>query len=91
MQVSDVAFGLLLLALLVWTMMIALNQNSMALVINNIPARQGALISDAGYCGSMQGFDLIQHKDLGFKEYTLVPVISDTNRLVLCVYEKTTA
>ncbi len=89
MQVSDVAFGLLLLALLVWTMIIALNQNNMAFVLNNLSARQEAIISDADYCRNMQGFELIKPENLGFKEYIIVPVLSETKQLVLCVYEKT--
>ena len=88
MQVSDIAFGLLLIIILSWTMMIALNQSNMAVVINNISASQKTIIPDSELCSEIQGFSLMQEEEIGFEEYTIVPIISEARQLVLCVYKK---
>ncbi|MDD5147984.1 MAG: hypothetical protein PHH08_00795 [Candidatus ainarchaeum sp.] len=88
MQVSDVVFGIILLGLLSWTMIIALNQNNLTAVVNNISARQQAVISDGKYCPGMPELALVKQSQLGMKEYSIIPAVSDSNQLVLCVYEK---
>ncbi|MDD5162706.1 MAG: hypothetical protein PHD95_00695 [Candidatus ainarchaeum sp.] len=87
MQVTDVFLGIVLLGLLAWTMVIALNQNNMAVVLNNLSSRQQAIISDTKYCRSMQGLELVKQENLGFNEYTIVPAVSEAKQLVLCVYK----
>jgi hypothetical protein len=35
----------------------------------------------------MQGFELVKQENLGFNEYTIVPALSESKQLVLCVYK----
>jgi len=88
MQVSDVAFGVLLIILLSWTMIIALNQNNIAIAVSSLDIKQQTLISPEENCPALSGFSLVPEEAIGANEYTVIPKHSETKQLVLCVYEK---
>ena len=69
-------------------MVIALSQNNLAVVVNNISANQQALISDGNYCKNAPGFELVRPEEIRFNDYTIIPKQTRTKQLVLCVYEK---
>ncbi|MBN1941131.1 MAG: hypothetical protein JW772_03035 [Candidatus Diapherotrites archaeon] len=88
MQVSDVAIGLLLLFLFAWVMMIALNQNNHAIAINYLAMQGKVIVSDNEYClDTYKSMQLVQKNDLRFKEYVIIPAATDSDELVLCIYD----
>ncbi len=90
MQVSDIILGLLIMLLVGWTMMIAIEQRSLNVEINALGIKQDAqaiLISPEN-CQQLEGYSLVQASQLGEKEYfTTVGFDRDQNHVFFCFYQ----
>ena len=92
MQVSDLILGLLIILVLGWTMMIAVEQRGMAVSVNVLNLKQSAqaVLVSPEKCGQLSGYQLVKANELSEKEYyTTAGFDRDTNRAFFCFYEET--
>jgi hypothetical protein len=90
MQVSDIILGLLIILVLGWTMMIAVEQKGMTVSINALNLKQSAqaVLISPEKCNPVAGHKLVKANELAGKEYyTTAGFDHDTNRAFFCFYE----
>ncbi|MBN2067146.1 MAG: hypothetical protein JW744_01620 [Candidatus Diapherotrites archaeon] len=90
MEVSDIILGLLIILLVGWTMMVAIEQRSMKVELNALSVKQraqGVNVSPEG-CRQLAGYSLVSASQLQEKDYfTTVGFDPDSNQAYLCFYE----
>ena len=90
MQASDIILGLLIILLVGWNVMLAVQQNVLSSNITALEAKkvaQGIQISP-GKCPEMSGYVLATGTELSEKEYlTTVGFDPDRNQAYFCFYQ----
>ncbi len=82
--------GLLIMLLVGWTIMMAVQQQALGLGLQALEAKQNAqgIQISPERCDPVQGKDLVRATDIAEKEYfTTVGFNSDQNQIFLCFYE----
>ncbi len=90
MQVSDMILGLLLIFLLGWTVMLAVQQTGLTVAVGALEAKQvaqGIQISPEK-CGVLDEHNLVLATDIIEKEYTITTGYdNEINQIYFCFYE----
>ena len=90
MQVSDIILGLLIILLVGWTMLLAIEQRGMTVSLRALELQQSgqALGASPDKCHQLAGYTLIQPRNFNEKEYyTTVGFDPDLNQSFFCFYE----
>ena len=90
MQVSDMILGLLLIFLLGWTVMLAVQQTGLNVAVKALEAKQvaqGIQISPEK-CGTMEGHNLVLATEITEKEYIITTGYDEEiSQVYFCFYE----
>jgi hypothetical protein len=90
MQATDMILGLLIMLLVGWTVMLAVQQQALSLDMQALEARQnaqGIQISPEA-CNPVQGKSIVRATDITEREYfTTVGFNPDQNQIYLCFYQ----
>jgi len=90
MQASDLILGLLIIMLVGWTIMIAVQQQALIVDLRALEAKQvaeGFQVSPEK-CKALQGHSLVKAVNIAEKEYfTTVGFDKDLNQMYFCFYE----
>lgn len=90
MQASDLILGLLIILLVGWTIMIAVQQQAMVVDLLALEAKQvaeGFQVSPEK-CGALPQYSLVKATKITEKEYlTTVGFDADLNQMYFCFYE----
>ena len=90
MQATDMILGLLIMLLLGWTVMMAVQQQALSLNMQALEARQNAqgIQISPERCGQIPGKAIVRATELLEKDYfTTVGFNQDQNQIYLCFYE----
>ena len=90
MQVSDMILGLLLIFLLGWTVMLAVQQAGLNVSVRSLEAKQvaqGIQISPEK-CGTLEGHSLVRATEITEKEYIITTGYDGKiSQVYFCFYE----
>jgi len=90
MQATDMILGLLIIFLLGWTVMLAVQQQALFLSMQALEARQNAqgIQVSPEACSQLPGKSLVRATGIKEKEYfTTIGFNPDQNQIYLCFYE----
>lgn len=90
MEPSDIILGLLIILLVGWTVMLAVQQQGLSLGLQALEAKQTAqgIQISPDKCGQVQGRALAKGPEISEKEYfTTVGFDPDMNQVYFCFYE----
>lgn len=90
MQASDIILGLLIIFLVGWTVMLAVQQHALNTSLQALEAKQVAqgIQMSPQKCSPMQGQVLVDATEITEKEYiTTVGFDADRNQIYFCFYE----
>ena len=90
MQASDIILGLLIIFLVGWTVILAVQQHGLNASLRTLEAKQVAqgIQMSPEKCGAIQGYDIVKATKITEKEYvTTVGFDADRNQVYFCFYE----
>ncbi len=90
MELSDIILGLLIILLVGWTVMLAVQQQALLVSMQGLEAKQTAqgIQMSPEKCSAASGKSLVKATEITEKEYfTTVGFDADRNQVYFCFYE----
>jgi hypothetical protein len=91
MDATDIAIGIVLIGLLAWASMIALNQSSIRAEVAGLYVLSKinrTLVSPQGLCKSASNFELVFPSELEMQPYYVTAGVTDLNQTYFCFYRQ---
>lgn len=91
MDATDIVIGIVLIAVLAWVSIIALNQNANQTAIADLYARTAlnrTLISHPDVCPEQIGFELVGPDSISREQYFVSSGYTDFNQSYFCFYKE---